>query len=178
MCTRCSWVTHDPLYKHYHDHEWGKKTTDDRLLFEQLMLEAMQSGLSWLTILKKREGIREAFAQFNIDTLTRYTDCHVSQLLQNKNIIRHEGKIRAVLNNAHVVRNIQEAHESLFNYISTFISSNMNTSSMDQAKKMSRALKKHGMSFVGPTTCHSFMQSSGLINGHQIDCFLFNKSSP
>lgn len=172
MPKRCSWVSNSPLYEHYHDSEWGRPTYDDQQLFEMLMLELMQSGLSWLTVLKKRDALRTAFASFNWESLARFTEEDVARLKEMKAIIRHEGKIRAVLTNAAVARKLANEHGSFARFIWSFAPNKQDNLS-EQAIALSKALKSAGMAFVGPTTCQSFMEAAGLVNSHEQDCYLY-----
>ena len=174
---RCSWLTDDPLYLAYHDNEWGVASYDDRHLFECLNLEAMQSGLSWLTILKKRDNYRKAFCNFEaqqiVDTLLDSTD----DLMQNAGIIRHRLKINAILNNAQKYLSIIDRHGSFHEYLWGFVNGTPISASIAprssclESEKMSKALKKEGFQFVGAVTCYSFMQAVGMVNDHSPECF-------
>ena len=179
---RCWWCGDDPLYVEYHDTEWGFPVTDDTRLFEKLCLEGFQSGLSWLTILRKRENFRAAFAGFDIPTVAQFTDADVERLLQDAGIVRHQGKIRSTINNANRALEIQEEFGSLSAYVWWFKpdpasrptrmtkDALMTMSTSPESVAMSKDLKKRGWSFVGPTTVYAFMQAMGLVNDHLHDC--------
>ncbi|MFU0503848.1 DNA-3-methyladenine glycosylase I [Pseudaminobacter sp. NGMCC 1.201702] len=179
---RCSWPGNLPDYLHYHDHEWGRPVADDRRLFEKICLEGFQSGLSWLTILRKREGFREAFADFHFERVAEFTDADVERLLGNAGIVRHRGKIASTINNARRARELaQEAgslaawfwkfepgpeeRPAIVNYASLIANPTTPTST-----RISKELKKRGWSFVGPTTVYAFMQAMGLVNDHIEGC--------
>jgi DNA-3-methyladenine glycosylase I len=172
---RCAWGTSAPDYVAYHDTEWGFGVTSDVRLFEKICLEGFQSGLSWLTILRKREGFREAFAGFEPEAVARFGEQDVARLLADASIVRHEGKIRSTINNAARAVEMIEAHGSLAVYfwphatfggpVPTEIPSLTETSTM-----LSKALKRTGWSFVGPTTIYAFMQAMGLVNDHVAGC--------
>jgi DNA-3-methyladenine glycosylase I len=182
---RCAWVTDDEIYIHYHDHIWGKPLHDDQSLFEMLILEGMQAGLSWLTILKKRNAFKEAFDQFDIDKILCYTDEKVDALLQNKGIIRNRLKIRSVIENAKVYRKVQNEFGSFDNYLWGFIKHTpiLNTwqsikevpAKTDLSDQISKDLKKRGFKFVGSTIVYAYMQAIGMVNDHTKDCFLYHK---
>ncbi|MCY4044655.1 MAG: DNA-3-methyladenine glycosylase I [Cellvibrionales bacterium] len=173
---RCFWCHETEQYTHYHDTEWGYPVDDDRRLFEKLCLEGFQAGLSWLTILKKRENFRAAFDNFQIDKVAKYTDKDVERLLQNAGIVRHRGKIEAVINNAKCAQALIKEEGSLANYFWRFEPDEkkqpepMSLSVSELSKDISKQLKKQGWKFVGPTTIYSFMQAMGLINDHAKDC--------
>jgi DNA-3-methyladenine glycosylase I len=178
---RCDWAKSNKLEMQYHDHEWGVAVHDDSLLFEILTLESAQSGLSWLTILKKREGYRKAFDQFDINKVSKYTDNEVEKLLHNPNIIRHKLKILATIENSKQIIKVQQQYGSFDSYIWSFTESSLRDnlwnrqsdvpSSTIESTTMSKALKKRGFKFIGPTTCYSFMQASGMVNDHITSCF-------
>jgi DNA-3-methyladenine glycosylase I len=171
---RCLWCAASPDYIAYHDHEWGYPVDDDRRLFEKLSLEGFQSGLSWRTILTKRENFRAAFAGFDFDQIATFGDADVERLLQDAGIVRHRGKIEAVINNARRAQELVGEAGSLAAYVWHFESQGddvpylASTSSASVA--MSKDLKKRGWTFVGPTTVHAFMQAMGLINDHAEGC--------
>lgn len=175
--TRCAWLTDDPLYVAYHDLEWGVPSFDDRHLFECLMLEAMQAGLSWLTVLKKREHYRKAFYHFDpqkiVDNLLDSTE----DLMLNAGIIRHRLKINALLNNAQKVLKIIQKEGSFSNHVWGYVNNKPLPASIKprssclESHHMSQGLKKEGFKFLGPTTCYSFMQAVGMINDHSEKCF-------
>lgn len=180
---RCHWVSQDPLYQAYHDEEWGVPTFDDRRLFECLMLEAMQSGLSWLTVLKKRENYRQAFHHFNVHDIVKYLSGSTSELMQNAGIIRHRLKIDAILHNAQQVVLLEKQGRSFSEFIWSFVDgkpldvTHNQRSSCVESKQMSKGLKKAGFKFVGEVTCYSFMQAVGMINDHSPECFLHKANS-
>ena len=179
---RCWWCGTDPLYVEYHDTEWGKPVTDDRRLFEKVCLEGFQAGLSWLTILRKRENFRRAFANFDLDRVARYTARDVTRLLKDEGIIRHRGKIESTINNAQRAIALREECGSLSAYfwrwepnaasrpkrITREALSGMAMS--PESIALSKDLRKRGWTFVGPTTIYAFMQAMGLVNDHVEDC--------
>ena len=172
---RCAWVDGSVDYRRYHDEEWGRPVDDDRALFEQLSLEGFQSGLSWRTILDKREGFRRAFANFDIDTVARYTAARVEKLVADAAIVRHRGKIEAVINNARRAREMRERHGSLGAYFWRYEAPPATgaagpVSQSAQSLALSKDLKKLGWKFVGPTTVYAFMQSVGMVNDHSPHC--------
>ena len=179
---RCHWCAATPGYQHYHDHEWGFPVTDERLLFEKLILEGFQSGLSWLTILNKRENFRAAFDHFEAEKIARYKERDIERLLADAGIVRHRGKIESTINNAQRVLELRDEFGSLAAYawryepeaksrpkrITQASLKAMSTSAESVA--MSKDLKKRGWSFVGPTTVYAFMQAMGLVNDHLEGC--------
>lgn len=181
MKTRCEWAK-DDLNIEYHDNEWGKPQHDDRKLFEFLILEGAQAGLTWTTILKRREGYRKAFSDFDPDKVSKYTTKHIENLLNNSEIIRNKLKINSAINNAKLFIKIQKEFGSFDKYIWGFVNHTTITNnfkrlseipaSTDISKKMSDNLKKYGFNFVGPTICYAFMQAVGMVNDHTSDCFL------
>lgn len=186
--TRCAWVNADPLYIAYHDEEWGKPLHDDRKLFELLTLEGMQAGLSWYTILKKRENFREAFDRFDPHKIVAYGPDKVEELLQNPGIIRNRLKIQSVITNAQVYFDIIREYGSFANYLWSFVDGAPIVNHWEKtadvpastpvSDAMSRALKKKGMKFVGSTIMYAFMQASGMVNDHTMDCFCRNGEAP
>jgi len=181
---RCSWAGSDDLYRHYHDREWGRPVTDDTRLFEKLCLEGFQSGLSWLTILKKRENFRAAFHGFDIDKVAAMGEADIERLLLDAGIIRHRGKIASTINNAKKAQAIRNEFGSLAAYYWGFepdrargpILPGEIPSETEVGKRLSKDLKKRGFSFVGPTTVYAFMQAMGLVNDHIDDCFAHDES--
>ena len=179
---RCFWHGNLPDYLHYHDHEWGRPVADDRRLFEKICLEGFQSGLSWLTILRKRENFRQAFANFEFDKVAAFTDTDVERLLGNAGIIRHRGKIVSTINNAKRAREMADEFGSLAAWFWKFEpAKNERPEIVDLAHlranpttavsvRISKELKKRGWSFVGPTTVYAFMQAMGLVNDHLEGC--------
>jgi len=180
--TRCRWAGDDVQYQHYHDHEWGRPTQDDIKLFEKMCLEGFQSGLSWLTILRKRENFRRAFAGFDFNQIIHFDEEDVSRLLQDAGIVRHRGKIEAVINNAHCTRHIVEEFGSLAAYIWQWKPKFSEThigkgeyhhpipSITQTSQSLSKDLKRRGWKFFGPTTAYAFMQAMGLVNDHMQGC--------
>ncbi|MDA3897447.1 MAG: DNA-3-methyladenine glycosylase I [Desulfobacteraceae bacterium] len=181
MKNRCIWCGKDPLYIAYHDEQWGVPVHDDRLLFEFLVLEGAQAGLSWLTILKKRENYRKAFHSFDCETIANYSETDVKRLLADSGIVRNRLKIESAIKNARAVIEIQEAFGSLDAYLWRYVEGtpeqNKWKSMADIPAKtklsevMSKDLKKRGFNFVGPTICYAFMQAVGMVNDHTTDCF-------
>ena len=174
---RCSWVSDDKIYIKYHDEEWGVPTHDDHELFDMLVLESFQAGLSWITILKKRENFRKAFDDFDYVKISQYGEDKINELQNNKGIIRHKLKINAAIKNAKVFMEIQNEFGSFDKYIwgftdSKIIKAEFKTES-ELSKTISKDLKKRGMSFVGPTIIYSYLESIGIIDNHQEDCFKF-----
>jgi len=182
--TRCWWCGTDPLYVQYHDDEWGRPVTDDTRLFEKICLEGFQAGLSWLTILRKRDAFRRAFAGFDIDRVARFTDRDVTRLLGDAGIVRHRGKIESTINNAARARELREEFESLSRYVWTWrpaVRSRpkritrdvlMTMATTPESIALSKDLRRRGWTFVGPTTIYAFMQAMGLVNDHVHDCFV------
>ena len=174
---RCTWAGSDEIYIKYHDEEWGVPTHDDRQLFEMLVLESFQAGLSWITILKKRENFKKAFDDFDVRKVAEYDDEKVEELRLNEGIIRHRGKITSAINNAQIFIEIQDEFGSFDEYIWGFtngeiIKAEFLTES-DLSKHISKDLKKRGMKFVGPTIIYSYLESIGVIDNHQEDCFKY-----
>ena len=174
---RCTWAGDDETYIRYHDEEWGVPTHDDRELFEMLVLESFQAGLSWITILKKRENFRKAFDGFDVEKVAGYSEDKVKELRQNEGIIRHKGKISSAINNAQIFIEIQKEFGSFDKYIWGFtdgeiIKAEFKTES-ELSKNISKDLKKRGMKFVGPTIIYSYLESIGIIDNHQENCFKF-----
>ena len=175
--TRCSWAGPDEIYIKYHDEEWGIPTHDDRELFEMLVLESFQAGLSWITILKKRQNFKKAFDDFDVEKVAGYGESKISELLENEGIIRHKGKIASAINNAQVFIEIQKEFGSFDSYIWSFtdgeiIKAEYLTES-DLSKDISKDLKRRGMKFVGPTIIYSYLESIGIIDNHQEGCFRY-----
>ena len=180
---RCSWANAHPLYIPYHDTEWGVPTHDDRLLFEFLTLSGMQAGLSWLTILKRRENYRCCFDDFQVDLIAAYDEEKVDHLLTNPGIIRNRLKVRSVINNAKAVLEAQKEWGSFSKYLWHFVNGSPIQNRWKDCTQIpaisplsdtvSKDLKKRGFQFVGSTICYSFLQSVGLINDHTVDCFCY-----
>jgi len=171
---RCGWCLATPEYLAYHDDEWGFPVEDDRRLFEKLCLEGFQSGLSWRTILTKRENFRKAFANFDVDKVARFGARDVQRLLKDEGIVRHRGKIEAAINNAKRARELIAREGSLAAFIWRFEEKALGTpqgaSTSAMSIALSKELKKQGWQFVGPTTVYAFMQAMGLVNDHAADC--------
>lgn len=183
MVKRCTWVDEkSEIYKDYHDHEWGRPVYDDEKLYEMFLLETFQAGLSWITILKKREAFKEAFDQFDVKKIARYDETKVTELLNNEKIIRSKRKIAAAIKNAKIFMNIQNEFGSFSKYIWGFsnnqiiknIDDNFKTTSK-LSDEISNDLKKRGMSFVGSITIYSYLQAVGIVNDHELNCFCYNK---
>lgn len=179
---RCAWVqASDPLYVEYHDREWGVPVRDDRLLFEFLILEGAQAGLSWRTILQRRDNYRRAFDNFDPLKVSKYGEEKIESLLSDEGIIRNRLKIRSAVRNASSVLGIQEEFGSFSAYVWAFVDGNPLDNKWPEisevpasskvSDRMSKDLKKRGFSFVGTTICYSFMQAVGLVNDHTTDCF-------
>ena len=181
--SRCEWAGTEPLMVAYHDDEWGVSTHDDALLFELLTLEGAQAGLSWRTILNKREGYRAAFASFDPVRVAEFTERDVDRLLGDAGIVRHRGKIESTINNAQRVHEVQDEYGSFDSYVWSFVDGTpvvgawreLGTlpSSTPQSTALSRDLKRRGFRFVGPTTVYAFMQAAGLADDHVVTCFRY-----
>jgi len=183
--TRCPWCGQEPLYIAYHDEEWGVPCHDDRRLFEFLILEGAQAGLSWLTVLKKRDGYRRAFADWDAEEIARFTDADLARLQENPDIIRNRLKIAAARQNARAFLAIQQEFSSFAAYLWRFtdgqpIHNHWRTLAEVPATtaisdKLSKDLKRRGFTFVGSTICYAFMQAMGLVNDHLADCFRYRQ---
>ena len=179
--TRCPWAGTDPLYQRYHDTEWGIPAHDDRHLFEMLVLEGAQAGLAWITILRKREGYREAFDGFDPAAVARYDRCRVARLLKNRNIVRNRLKVESAATNARAFLQVRDEHGSFDDYIWGFVdghpkqnrwqSPSAVPAQTPESTAMSKELKRRGFKFVGPTICYAFMQATGMVNDHLVECF-------
>jgi len=180
---RCGWAANDPLYIAYHDEEWGTPLHDDQRLFEFLLLEGAQAGLSWITILRKRENYRAAFDGFDVHQIARYDAAKVESLLQNPGIIRNRLKVNAFIRNAQATLRVQDEHGSLDAFLwgltggqpiqNRFHSLSEVPAKTPEAEAMSKALVKRGFTFVGPTICYAFMQACGMVNDHITACFRY-----
>jgi DNA-3-methyladenine glycosylase I len=175
--TRCRWTAAAPEFVEYHDTEWGYPVSEDHRLFEKLSLEGFQSGLSWRTILAKRENFRAVFQRFDFDRVARFTEQDVARLLKDEGIVRHRGKIEAVINNAQRARELVKREGSLAAFIwrhepATQPSKPLLASTSAESHALSKGLKRQGWKFVGPTTVYAFMQAMGLVNDHALDCAL------
>ena len=178
---RCAWVNKDQDYIDYHDNEWGKPVKDDKILFEFLILESFQAGLSWFTILKKRENFRKAFADFNVEKVAKFDETKIDELVQNEGIIRHRGKISAAINNAKLFIEIQKEFGSFSDFIWKYVDGKPIINNWDSIKEVpatteisdqiAKDLKKRGFKFFGSTTIYAHMQATGMVNDHTTDCF-------
>ncbi len=179
--TRCPWPGSDPLYLRYHDEEWGVPVHDDRHFFEMLVLEGAQAGLAWITILRKREGYRDAFDGFDPAVVAGYDDRRVVALLGNPAIVRNRLKVESAVGNARAFLRVQDEHGSFDRYVWRFVDGRPRQNrwrtmadvpaETAESRAMSRDLKRRGFRFVGPTICYAFMQATGLVNDHLVDCF-------
>ena len=180
---KCSWCLGDGIYEHYHDTEWGVPQKDDRVLFEKISLEGFQAGLSWITILRKRDNFRKTFDNFDLNAVSAYNEDHTEKILKNAGVVRHRGKIESVINNSKRAKELQNEFGSLATFFWSFEPKDNPTLSKRRVREtsipsfskeseaMSKALKQRGWTFVGPTICYSFMQSMGLVNDHVDACF-------
>ncbi len=178
---RCSWAASSPLEQDYHDHEWGVPQHDDRALFELLNLEGAQAGLSWRTVLSKRENYRTAFANFDIEKLVRFDDQRLEKLLLNPGLIRNRLKIFTVRKNAFAVQRVINDFASLDAFLWSFVAGKPVQNAWTEksqvpvstpaSEKMSKALQRYGFGFVGPTICYAFMQATGMVNDHVVQCY-------
>lgn len=186
MTTRCAWVPDgDELYAAYHDEEWGVPIHDDIQLFELLTLEGAQAGLSWSTILRKRENYRRLFDGFDPEIVAAYDEAKVEALLSDPGIVRNRGKVTSTVDNARGVLEIQEEFGSFDSYLWQFVDGKPKVNGWitiedvpaktPESEVMSKALKKRGFRFVGPTICYAFMQAAGMVNDHTVDCFRFSE---
>ncbi|MDR5791849.1 MULTISPECIES: DNA-3-methyladenine glycosylase I [unclassified Caballeronia] len=183
--TRCAWATTDAMIE-YHDGEWGVPSHDDRHLFEMLVLEGAQAGLSWSTILNKREGYRALFAGFDIDKVARFTEKDVERIVQDARIVRNRAKIESAVLNARAVKQIQQEHGSFADFVWSFVdgktidtprdAKNPTPASTPESDALSKALKKYGCKFVGTTICYAFMQATGMVNDHAVGCMSREKA--
>ncbi len=182
---RCEWVGSHPLEIVYHDTDWGVPVHDDRRLFEMLILEGAQAGLNWLTVLKKRESYREAFAGFDPAEVARFDEARVEALLGNPGIVRNRLKVRSAIQNARAFLKIQEDYGTFDAYVWRFVEGVPKVNrwrsmaeipaQTPESERMSKDLKKRGFNFVGPTICYAFMQAVGLVNDHTVDCYRYHE---
>jgi len=187
MTTRCAWAGDDPLHIQYHDEEWGAPVHDDRHLFEMLILEGAQAGLSWSTILKKRQAYRQAFDNFNPQKVARYDEDKIQELLTNPGIVRNRLKVRSAVGNAQAVLEVQAEFGSFDAYIWGFVGGKPKVNAWkalselpaktEESRAMSKDLRRRGFKFVGPTICYAFMQAVGMVNDHTADCFRYKQLS-
>jgi DNA-3-methyladenine glycosylase I len=180
--TRCAWVPEDiPEYVAYHDEEWGVPSHDDRHLFELLVLEGAQAGLSWLTILRKREGYRRAFADFDLEAIARFGARDVERLMADSGIVRNRAKIEATIGNAKAALELESLDDFLWSFVdgrplqNSWRALSEMPAETSESKTMSKELKRQGFRFVGPTICYAFMQAAGLVNDHTVDCFRYRE---
>jgi DNA-3-methyladenine glycosylase I len=184
MKTRCRWAGSDPLYTAYHDREWGVPVHNDRKLFEMLLLEGAQAGLSWITILRKRENYRKAFEEFDPEKIARYDRIKIRKLLAEEGIVRNKLKIAAAIQNAKAFLDVQKEFGSFEAYVWPFVSGRTIQNkwkslkeipaSSAEAVALSKDLRRRGFSFVGPTICYAFMQAVGMVNDHIVSCFRYS----
>ena len=182
---RCNWTKNDIKMNHYHDTEWGVAVHDDKKLFEFILLDTFQAGLSWMTVLHKRENFREAFDNFNFEKIALYDEEKVSELMNNKGIIRNKLKINSAISNAKLFVEIQEKYGSFDKYIWKFVNGRTIINKWKtlqeipatsvESDAMSKELKKLDFKFVGSTICYAFMQAAGMVNDHLISCFRYNE---
>jgi DNA-3-methyladenine glycosylase I len=187
MTNRCQWAGDDPLYRAYHDEEWGVPLHDDQRLFEFLILEGAQAGLSWITILRKRDNYRAAFDYFDPVKVVTYDEVKVAELLENPGIVRNRAKIRSAVGNAKAFMQVQQEFGSFDRYIWSFVDGQPVINQWQtlgdipaetaESRAMSKDLKKRGFNFVGPTICYAFMQACGMVNDHTVDCFRYQAMS-
>jgi DNA-3-methyladenine glycosylase I len=179
--TRCGWVSNEQIYIDYHDNEWGKPCHSDQKLFEMLLLEGFQAGLSWITILRKREDYRTALDNFDVQKCAQYGPEKVAELLQNEKLVRNRLKMNSIALNARAFMEVQQEFGSFANYIWSFVNNQTIVCNFDNYRQapgtiaesdaMSRALKKRGFKFIGSTICLAFMQATGMVNHHEKSCF-------
>ncbi|HCI7805989.1 DNA-3-methyladenine glycosylase I [Escherichia coli] len=185
---RCGWVSQDPLYIAYHDNEWGVPETDSKKLFEMICLEGQQAGLSWITVLKKRENYRACFHQFDPVKVAAMQEEDVERLVQDAGIIRHRGKIQAIIGNARAYLQMEQNGEPFVDFVWSFVNHQPQVTqattlseiptSTSASYALSKALKKRGFKFVGTTICYSFMQACGLVNDHVVGCCCYPGNKP
>ncbi|MDA8019946.1 MAG: DNA-3-methyladenine glycosylase I [Thermoanaerobaculia bacterium] len=180
---RCPWCGDDPLYRAYHDEEWGVPLRDDARLFELLILEGAQAGLSWITILRKRDNYRRLFDGFDAEKIASYDDAKIEALLRDPGIVRNRLKVESTVSNARAYLALRSEGESFADFLWSFVGGVPRVNAFQvledvpaetsESKAMSKALKKRGFRFVGPTICYAFMQAAGLVNDHLVDCFRY-----
>ena len=184
---RCAWPGDDPKMTKYHDEEWGVPIYDDQLLFAKLILDGAQAGLSWSTILNKRENYWQAFDNFDVEKIARYDEEKFNELMNNPGIVRNRLKIKATIQNAQAYLKLQDEHGAFSDYLWDFVGGTPIVNSWNslaqlpaqtpESQAMSKDLKKRGFNFVGPTICYAFMQAVGMVNDHLVDCFRYNEVS-
>ncbi len=183
--TRCSWAGDSPIYIDYHDNEWGRPVHEDKKLFEMLILEGMQAGLNWITVLKKREAFRQAFDGFDPLKVALYDDAKIQELLENKGIIRNRLKVNSAVTNARAFLDVQKKYGSFDRFIWAYVNDTPiinHRNNIDDmpattplSDQISKDLKKLGFKFVGSTIVYAFMQATGMVNDHIVDCFVYNE---
>jgi len=183
--SRCAWAEGDPLLRRYHDEEWGVPVHDDRMHFEYLLLDAAQAGLSWLTVLRKRDGYRALFAEYDPMRVAEFGEAQIARLMEDPRIIRNRAKIRAAVNNARLFIEVQREFGTFDRYIWGFVGGQTIRNawlrdadlpaSSSESEAMSRDLIRRGFSFVGPTICYAYMQGAGLVNDHVVGCFRYEQ---
>lgn len=183
--TRCPWPIKDPLYIRYHDEEWGLPVHDDRKLLAKLILDGAQAGLSWITILRKRENYWEAFDQFDAEKMARYDEKKIAELMGNAGIVRNRQKINSAIKNAQAYLRVRDELGSFDEYLWEFVGGKTIVNAIEteedymatspESEAMSKDLKKRGFSFVGPTICYAFMQAVGMVNDHVVSCFRYEE---
>ncbi|MBD3169541.1 MAG: DNA-3-methyladenine glycosylase I [candidate division Zixibacteria bacterium] len=185
MIKKCDWCVGNPLMEHYHDTEWGVPLHDDRKLFEFLVLDAMQAGLSWQTVLNKRENFRKAFDNYDIEKIARYRQPKIEKLLQDKGIIRNKMKVNSAVTNAKAFLKVVDEFGSFDEFIWGFVDGKPIVNKWktmreipaesEESHRMSKELKRRGFSFAGPTICYAFMQAAGMVNDHIVSCFRYRE---
>ncbi len=185
MVNRCKWADYNDLMKEYHDKEWGKPQHDDKILYELLILEGMQAGLSWNTVLQKRDNFRKAFDNFDYNIIIKYNENKIEELIQNKGIIRNRLKIQSVITNAKSFIKVQEEFGSFNKYIWGFVNNKIVHNSWKKLEdlppntnlsdKISKDMKKRGFKFIGTTIIYAFLQAIGVVNDHTLDCFRYSE---
>ena len=183
--TRCSWAGDTPIYIDYHDNEWGRPVHDDGKLFEMLILEGMQAGLSWITVLKKREAFRAAFDNFDAEKIVRYNDAKIEELMANEGIIRNRLKITGTVTNARLFLDVAEKYGSFDKFIWGYVDYTPIIGHVENlgdippttplSDKISKDLKKMGFKFVGSTIIYAYMQATGMVNDHMVSCFVYDE---
>lgn len=185
---RCAWCGNDPLYQQYHDREWGVPCRDDQTLFEYVTLEGAQAGLSWITVLRKRETYRKAFAQFDVHKVAAFDQADIERLLEDQGVVRNRLKVASTISNARLFIEIQKEYGSFSDYIWDFVDNmpivNHWSSlaeipvSTELSDRISKELKKRGFKFFGTTICYAFLQAVGVVNDHTTDCFRYGQTAP
>ena len=185
---RCTWCGNDPLYQQYHDREWGVPCRDDQTLFEYVTLEGAQAGLSWITVLRKRETYRQAFAQFDVHKVAAFDQADIERLLEDRGIVRNRLKVASTLSNARHFIELQKEYGSFSNYIWGFVDGTPVVNhwaslgeipvSTELSDRISKEMKKRGFKFFGSTICYAFLQAVGVVNDHTTDCFRYGQTAP